>query len=125
MSAEQCMCGSEDCARCYPGTSPEPTDLQLEYALDEIVECILCYGKWPRDGRPELNLYEFVTSNIFTEHNFELSVEVYVAALMTSPGVDEFCDLIERERKHVEQMLKNHLIDSDIVYDLATEYAAN
>jgi hypothetical protein len=35
---------------------------------------------------------------------------------------EAFADRIERERKKVKVMLEDHLIDSDIVYDLACEY---
>jgi hypothetical protein len=42
---------------------------------------------------------------------------MYVASF--SSNTEAFADRIERERKKVKVMLEDHLIDSDIVYDLA------
>ena len=120
MTAERCMCGATDCPRCYPETwnSLEPTERHYELALEEIVECVLNHGQWPRKGRPKFDLYDFLSENRDTS----FLLEMYVLAI--SSNTQSFEDRIDRERKHVEEMLIAHLRDSDIVQDLADENAA-
>jgi hypothetical protein len=47
---------------------------------------------------------------------------MYVASF--SSNTEAFAERIERESKKVRCMIEDHLIDSDIIYDLASEYAA-
>jgi hypothetical protein len=80
MSAEPCMCGSQDCKRCYPNSSFKITDDDRADALDDIVEEVLDYGKFPQLGRTEVDLYEFVTEELDSSFAYEL----VVAALGTN-----------------------------------------
>ena len=120
MTAERCMCGATDCPRCYPETwnSLEPTERHYELALEEIVEGVLNHGQWPRKGRSRFDLYDFILEHRDTS----FLLEMYVLAI--SSNTQSFEDRIDRERKHVEEMLIAHLRDSDIVQDLAEENAA-
>ena len=119
MTAERCMCGATDCPRCYPETwnALEPTERHYELALEEIVECVLNHGQWPRKGRSRFDLYDFLL-----DRDTSFLLEMYVLAI--SSNTQSFEDRIDRERKHVEELLIAHLRDSDIVQDLAEENAA-
>ena len=120
MTAERCMCGATDCPRCYPETwnALEPTERHYELALEEIVECVLNHGQWPRKGRSRFDLYDFLSEKPDTS----FLLDMYVLAI--SSNTRSFEDRIDRERKHVEELLIAHLRDSDIVQDLAEENAA-
>ena len=118
MSTEPCLCGATDCPRCYPGNSPEPSDHYIDVALETVVEVVLDYGQWPANGRAQFSLYDF----LLNERDPSFAWEMYVASF--SSNTEAFAERIEREHKKVKVMLEDHLIDSDIVYDLAREYAA-
>ena len=121
MTAERCMCGATDCRRCYPSTwnTREPTERHYELALEEIVECVLNHGQWPCKGRSRFDLYDFLSENRDTS----FLLDMYVLAIISNTR--SFEDRIDRERKHVEELLIAHLRDSDIVQDLAEENAAD
>jgi hypothetical protein len=93
----------------------EPTERQLEVALEEVVECILDHGQWPKKGRAKFDLYDY----LMEERDPSYALEMYVASM--SNKTDAFADRIERERKSVEKMLLDHLQDSDMVADHAME----
>lgn len=122
MSApERCNCGATDCPRCYPGNpfrSPEPSDRHIELALDTVIDIALDYGQWPANGRAKFSLYDF----LLEERDPSFPLELYVSAI-SATNTEAFADRVQRERKTVEKMLIEHLSDSDIVYDLACEYA--
>ena len=96
----------------------EPTARHLELALESVVECIMDHGQYPANGRVEFDLYEF----LFENRDPSYAMEMYVAAM--SSNTRAFENRIERERKFVEAVLIKHLTGSDIVDDLAAEYAA-
>jgi len=118
MSAERCNCGATDCPRCYPGHRPEPTDRHMELALEKVVEDVMDHGQWPVNGRAQFDLYDFLLEN----RDESYAREMLVSAM--SSNAEALADRIERERKTVEAMLTDHLSDSEFVYDLACEYAA-
>ena len=118
MQTEPCLCGATDCPRCYPGNRPEPLDRHLKYALEAVVEAVMDHGQWPVNGRAQFSIYDF----LLNERDPSFALELYVAAMSSNAGA--LADRIEREHKKVKVMLEDHLIDSDIVYDLASEYAA-
>lgn len=93
----------------------EPTERQLEVALEEVVECVLDHGQWPRKGRAKFDLYDY----LMEERDSSYAWEMYVASM--SNKTDAFADRIERERASVEKMLLDHLQDSDMVRDHAME----
>ena len=97
---------------------PEPTKRDLELALEEVVECILDHGQWPRKGRAKLDLYDFLDEH----RDSSYALEMYVASMNNKTRAFE--DRIERERRAVEAMLIEHLTNSDMVADRAAEYAA-
>jgi hypothetical protein len=115
---EPCLCGATDCPRCYPGNRPEPTDRHIELALDTVVEIAMDYGQWPANGRAQFDLYDF----LLEERDPSFAWEMYLASF--SSNTEAFAERIERESKKVRCMIEDHLIDSDIIYDLASEYAA-
>jgi hypothetical protein len=120
MTAERCMCGATDCPICGPlqGYSlKQPTQRHYELALDEVVESILEYGQWPKNGRAQFDLYDYLIDN----RDPSFAMEMYVAAL--SDYETALTNRRYRERKSVEAMLRNHLAESDFVADLAAEYA--
>jgi len=116
---ERCNCGAEDCPRCYPLSRKraEVTERDRADALTDIVEEVMDYGRFPRRGRPQVDLYEFVAENLDTSFAFEL----VVAVLSTNKQVLQ--PRIERLYTQVEQMLKSHYADTDIVEELAQEIA--
>jgi hypothetical protein len=118
MQNEPCLCGATDCPRCYPNSSPEPSDRALELALEEVIDTVLDYGQWPANGRARFDLYDF----LLEERDPSFAWEMYVSAMSSNTQALEY--RIENEIKRVKTMLVNYLSDSDIIYDLASEYAA-
>jgi hypothetical protein len=117
MTAEPCLCGATDCQRCYPNSVPEPTDRALELALEEVIDTVLDYGRFPVKGRVQFDLYEYLLENRDPSYAWEM----YVSAMSSDTQALEY--RIENEIKRVKVMLVNYLTDSDLVYDLAlTDY---
>jgi hypothetical protein len=93
----------------------EPTERQLEVALEEVVECIMDNGQWPKKGRARFDLYDYLNEELDSSY----ALEMFVATM--SSNTQGLENRIERERKHIEKMLLDHLQDSDIVRDHAME----
>jgi hypothetical protein len=120
MSApERCNCGSEDCPRCYPLNRKQATVTERDRAdaLTDIVDEVMDYGRFPRRGRARVDLYEFVSEHLDTSFAFEL----VVAVLSTDKHTLQ--TRIDRLYDQVQEMLKKHYIDTDIVEELAQEIA--
>lgn len=116
MSIEPCLCGADDCKRCFPfNKSCEVSDDDRADALDAIVEEVLDTGKFPQLGRTEVDLYEFVTEELDSSFAYEL----VVAALGNNKQALEA--RIERLYDKVQAMLKKHLEDSDCVDEMAQD----
>ena len=96
----------------------EPTERHYQLAIVAVVECILDYGGYPAQGRRQFDLYDF----LFKNRDPSYAMEMYVAAM--SSNTQAFKTRVESEQKLVEKVLIKHLIGSDIVADLAAEYAA-
>jgi len=97
MSApERCNCGAEDCPRCYPLNCKQATVTEL-YRADALAD--------------------IVDDHLDTSYAFEL----VVAALSTNKQATAAC--IERLYTQVEQMLKSHYADTDMVAELAQDIA--
>ena len=120
MSApERCNCGSEDCPHCYPLSRKraQVTERDRADALTDIVDEVMDYGRYPRLGRAQVDLYEFVSENLDTSYAFELVVAVLSTdkhALQARVG---------RLYDQVQEMLKKHYIDTDLVEEIAQEIA--
>ena len=93
----------------------EPTERQLEVALEEVVECVLEYGQWPRKGRAQFDLYDWLMENRDPSYAWEM----YLCSI--SDNSEALANRIKRERASVEAILLTHLQDSDIVRDHAME----
>ena len=91
----------------------EPTERQLELALDSVIECILDHGKYPAKGRVEFDLYDFLYENRDPSYAMELLVD------SMSSNTRALEVRIERERKTVEMMLVKHLTGSELVAEAA------
>ena len=120
MSApELCNCGSEDCPRCYPLSRKQAivSERDRADALTDIVDEVMDYGRYPRSGRAQVDLYEFVSENLDTSYAFELVVAVL------STDKQTLQTRIGRLYDQVQEMLKKHYIDTDIVEELAQEIA--
>ena len=119
MSAERCMCGADDCKKCYPlnRQSCVVSDDDRADALDSIVEEVLDYGSFPKHGRAQIDLYEFVADNLDTSY----ALELVVAALSTNKQALEI--RIERLHDMVQDMLKKDIADTDMLEELAQEMA--
>jgi len=120
MSApERCNCGAEDCPRCYPlnRRQAKVTERDRADALTEIVEATMDYGRYPRRGRSQVDLYEFVSEHLDTSFAFELVVAVL------SSDKETVQTRIGRLYDQVQEMLKKHYIDTDLVEELAQEIA--
>ena len=90
----------------------ELTERELELALEEIVETILEYGQWPKKGRAQFDLYDFLMENRDPSYAWEM----YLCSISDNSQALE--NRIRRERDSVEAMLIMHLTGSDIVSDL-------
>lgn len=117
MNVERCMCGATDCPRCYPNQPEKITARHYELALESVVETVMDHGQWPHKGKAQFDLYEW----LLEERDLSYPYEMYVASM--SSNTRAFEDRIERERKTVESMLEKHFKESDIVAELAAEYA--
>ena len=116
----KCMCGATDCSVCGPlqGYSlHQPTERDYELALIEVIETILEYGQYPKNGRAQFDLYDYLLDN----RDPSYPMEMYVASMSSNDTALE--NRRDRERKNVEAMLVEHLRDSHWVADLAAEYA--
>ena len=115
----KCMCGATDCSVCGPlqGFSlKQPTQRHYELALESVIECVLEYGQWPKNGRAQFDLYDYLM-----DRDPSYAAEMYVASLSDN----EYALQVrrDRERKSVVALLTEHLRDSHWVADLAAEYA--
>ena len=95
----------------------EPTERELELALETIVECIMDHGGYPAQGRRQFDLYDF----LFENRDPSYAMEMYVAAMSSDTLAFEI--RVERERKLVEAVLFKHLRDSELVAERAAEDA--
>ena len=120
MSApERCNCGATDCPRCYPLNRKQAavTERDRADALTEIVEATMDHGRYPSRGRAELDLYEFIADHLDTSYAFELVVAVL------STNKQALQPRIERLYTQVEEMLKSHYADTDLVMEYAQDIA--
>ena len=119
MSIEPCLCGAEDCPRCYPLNRKQATVTERDRAdaLTDIVDEVMDYGRFPRRGRARVDLYEFVSEHLDTSFAFELVVAVL------SSDKETVQTRISRLYDQVQEMLKKHYIDTDLVEELAQEIA--
>ena len=117
MTPEPCLCGADDCKRCFPFNRQacEVSDNDRADALDAIVEEVLDNGKFPQLGRTEVDLYEFLTEELDSSFAYEL----VVAAL--GKNNQALGHRIERLYDQVQAMLKKHLEDSDCVEEMAQD----
>ena len=95
----------------------KPTVRHYELALECVVETVMDHGQWPHKGKAQFDLYEWMLE----ERDLSYAYEMYIASM--SSNTRAFEGRIVRERKTVEEMLKKHFKDSDIVAELAAEYA--
>ena len=130
MVAERCMCGATDCPICGPlqGYSVRNKEFDLDYeemALEEVVETILDYGRWPRprtgayQPRVEFDLYEYLQEH----RDCSFMLEMYVSCLSNDDGMLEIRRI--RERKEIGERLTAHLRHSDMVAEHAEFLAAD
>ena len=118
-AAERCNCGAEDCPRCYPLNRKQTivTERDRADALTDIVEATMDHGRYPSRGRAQVDLYEFIADNLDTSYAFELVVAVL------STNKQALQPRIERLYTQVEEMLKSHYADTDMVEELAQDMA--
>ena len=116
MSA-QCMCGSEDCKKCFPYAKRGPDADDLRYALQDVIDIIMNEGRWPSEPhRKEFDLYDFLLEKRDPSYMTELYVEA-----MSSTKPMSFKDRIYKERKAVEELLRLELEDTDLVREYAED----
>jgi hypothetical protein len=116
---EPCLCGATDCHRCYPLNRKQSavTERDRADALTDIVEATMDYGRYPSCGRAQVDLYEFIADHLDTSYAFEL----VVAAL--GKNNQALGHRIEHLYTKVEQMLKSHYADTDMVMEYAQDIA--
>lgn len=123
--AEPCMCGATDCPVCGSlqgySTSHQPNAHDRELALENVVETVMDYGAWPQPvkgkfTKSDFDLYDF----LLEERDPSYFLEMYIGAITDN----DISDRIRRERATIKEMLEKHFKDSDIVADLAAEYAS-
>jgi len=120
MNVEPCMCGATDCSRCYPNQPAKPTARHYELALEGVVETVMDCGMWPQPvkgkfKKSEFDLYDF----LLEERDPSYFLEMYIGCVTER----DVSDRIRREQETIKEMLEKHFKDSDIVADLAAEYA--
>ena len=114
---EQCMCGADDCKRCFPYAKRKPSEDDLRYALQDVIDIIMDEGIWPSEPHcKEFDLYDF----LLEKRDLSYMTEVYVAAMSSSKS-NLFKERIVKERKAVEELLRLELEDSDIVREYAKD----
>ena len=86
-----------------------------ELALESVIETIFEYGQYPKNGRAQFDLYEYLLEN----RDPSYAAEMYVASLSDNESALQVRR--DRERKTVEAMLVEHLTGSDMVADYAAE----
>jgi len=94
------------------------TERDVELALEEVVECVLEYGQWPRKGRAQFDLYDYLIENRDPSYAWEM----YLCSI--SDNSEALANRIRRERASVEAILLTHLQGSDMVQDLANQRAS-
>jgi len=94
------------------------TERDVELALEEVVECVLEYGQWPKKGRAQFDLYDYLIENRDPSYAWE----TYLCAI--SDNSEALANRIRRERASVEAILLTHLQGSDMVQDLANQRAS-
>ena len=94
------------------------TERDVELALEEVVECVLEYGQWPKKGRAQFDLYDYLTENLDPSYAWEM----YLCAV--SDNSEALANRIKGERAEVERILIKHLTGSDMVTERAAEIAA-
>jgi len=119
MITEPCLCGATDCLRCYPlnRRQAEVTERDRADALTDIVEEVMDYGRYPSRGRAQVDLYDFIADHLDTSYAFELVVAVL------STNKQALQPRIERLYTQVEQMLKSHYADTDMIEEYAQDIA--
>ncbi len=120
MSVEPCMCGATDCPVCGQGYSNQSNSHHRRLALENVVETVMDYGCWPQPikgkfTKKEFDLYDF----LLDERDPGYFLEMYVDAVI----MNDISDRIRRERETIKTMLVIYFRDSDLVNDLAEEYA--
>lgn len=94
------------------------TERDVELALEEVVECVLEYGQWPKKGRAQFDLYDYLIENRDPSYAWEM----YLCSI--SDNSEALANRIRRERASVEAILLTHLQDSGMVQDLANQRAS-
>jgi len=121
---EPCMCGATDCPICGPlqgySVGAKPTARHHELALEGVVETVMDCGMWPQPvkgkfKKSEFDLYDF----LLEERDPSYFLEMYIGCVTKR----DVSDRIQREQETIKEMLEKHFKDSDIVADLAAEYA--
>ena len=118
---EPCLCGDTDCRRCFPG-HVEVTEAHLDAAMEVVIETILRYGEYPRNSDKstrKFDLYDYLLENDDPSY----ALEFYVQAMgYTSAWSLE--NRRDKEIKRITKILEEALKDSQIVTDLAEQYAS-
>ena len=116
---ERCNCGAEDCPRCYPLNRKQATVTERDRAdaLTDIVEEVMDYGRYPRNGRAQVDLYDFIADNLDSSFAYELAVAVL------STNKQALQPRIERLYTQVDGMLRNHYADTDMIEEYAQDIA--
>ena len=120
MSIEPCLCGADDCPRCYPlnRKQAEVTESHREQAIEQAVETLMDYGQYPAKGRKQLDLYDILTE----ERDSSYMAELYLSA-MSHMHTYVFKERVEKERKAVTELLWLWLKDTDLINELAQDIA--
>jgi len=121
MSApESCLCGADDCPRCYPLNRKQAavTESHRERAIEQAVETLMDHGQYPAKGRPQLELYDV----LMEERDPVYMTEFYIAAMShITPYLLK--QRIDNERKAVETILWAWLKGTDLIEEIAQDIA--
>ena len=116
---EPCLCGSQDCPRCYPSSykNLEISDADRDGAIKQIIDDLFAYGRYPENGRIEFDLSEFLADYWGEQDLARFAVTVF------GGNNERIIDAMATMRERAEIILRRELEDLDITDELAQEIA--
>ena len=115
-----------------PEEARRNVELQMENAVEHVVETILNFGVYPQprsqafgqfrpQPRTQFDLYDDLLEEKFIEHADLL--EFFICAINDQSNFGAFSNLRSSWEKRLNKYLTAKLIDSDMVREKAQEYA--
>jgi len=119
MTIEPCLCGADDCKRCFPFNRQacKVSDNDRAEALNAIIDEVLSTGRYPQLGRCEFDLAEFIADELETKR----LAQYVVLALIGNKDAMTTCFDSVREMMRIR--LKEYFDDTHMVEEMAQDIA--